>query len=407
MHRVMNEAPRNRDGVTSPPANSGDVPRPIRLLMVSLSFDPTFRHGGPSVTDAALAGGLAKLPEILVSVLTINTGVSPERTAFSPGSKRFGDSDDIELRYCRARKGRHWSWELARALPGSIAAADCVHLVGTFSWTVPVTMLLAAVLRKPVIWMPHGAVQEVMISQSRPGLKKIWLWVLRRIARRVTVRAIAPSDIEIDAFRRLMPLVPIEKIPHGVDVPASVPARQPSASGALRLIVLARLVPQKGIDQLLRAMSKTSASARLDVYGDGPGLGRLRAMARDLGLEDRVEFHGFAPPERQGEIFARSDLLVLPSVWESFGMVVLEALAHGVPVLASKQSAWSALEEVDCGFWRDATPDGLARAIDEAAERDLVAMGVRGRDWVIGAFNWDRAARLEADLALRLVGHAS
>lgn len=70
-------------------------------------------------------------------------------------------------------------------------------------------------------------------------------------------------------------------------------------------------------------------------------------------------------------------------------MVVAEALAHGVPVIASRGTPWEAVEDEGCGLWVDNAPQQLARAIERAGAMDLAAMGARGREWMRREFSWD------------------
>ena len=378
----------------------------LHVLFVATCFDPAHRFGGPVAVNLAMAAHLSRLPATRVSVLTTDAERPKSLDRMKVARGWHIRSEGFWVCYCRIANRRGWSWEMLRRLPGTVRRADCVHLVSAFDWIVPVTLVLARLFGKSVLWAPHGAIQEVMLAQNRPRLKKVWLWGLRRIVRGQRIGAIAPSDHEVDAFRRLIPDIPIDLVPHGVTVPPDAPAGGTKDDETLGLVVFSRLVPQKGLDRLLRALPLMQCRAWLDIYGEGPELDRLRALSAVLAIEDRVRFHGFAVPERHAAILAAADLLVLPSIWESFGMVVLEALARGVPVLASTGSSWSALEREGCGFWRDPTPESLAAALDEASRSDLRAMGERGRAWVTASFGWPRAARREAALARELCGLA-
>jgi glycosyltransferase involved in cell wall biosynthesis len=100
-----------------------------------------------------------------------------------------------------------------------------------------------------------------------------------------------------------------------------------------------RLVRYKRVDDLLRAFAQvrqTVAGARLKIVGSGPESDSLRALARQLGLGESVEFLGFVAKHRDViEVMARSHALCLPSAVEGFGMAIIEAMACGTPVVAS------------------------------------------------------------------------
>lgn len=118
-----------------------------------------------------------------------------------------------------------------------------------------------------------------------------------------------------------------------------LPLREPEGSNAKTLICVGRLSPEKGQTGLLRAFANLRVShegLRLRLVGDGPDRETLEALAGDLGLGDAVTFVGrLSETEALAEI-ARSDLLVLPSFMEGLPIVLMEAMALGVPVVASR-----------------------------------------------------------------------
>ena len=140
----------------------------------------------------------------------------------------------------------------------------------------------------------------------------------------------------------------ISVIPCGVDTELFQPRRQAVAKDLLELppdpmlLYVGRLQPIKGLETLLAAMTRLRGPARLLIVGgdqDEPENGHgewLRARVTALGLEDRVRFLG---PQRQDRLplfYAAADATVMPSHYESFGMVALEAMACGTPVVASR-----------------------------------------------------------------------
>ena len=87
------------------------------------------------------------------------------------------------------------------------------------------------------------------------------------------------------------------------------------------------------------------------------------------------------------------DVLVLPSFSENFGGVVIDALAHGKPVLASNLTPWKVLEDARCGWWVGNDPDSLAKALGTAARAPLDLMGANGRRLVSEHYTWSAVAR--------------
>jgi glycosyltransferase involved in cell wall biosynthesis len=103
-----------------------------------------------------------------------------------------------------------------------------------------------------------------------------------------------------------------------------------------RLLFVGRLVERKGVNVLLRAVARLTVPWHLDVVGTGPERGALEALARELGLADRIAFHGAAPHERLPRHYQEADLFVGPTRQEALGQVFLEAAACGCPVVATQ-----------------------------------------------------------------------
>jgi glycosyltransferase involved in cell wall biosynthesis len=129
----------------------------------------------------------------------------------------------------------------------------------------------------------------------------------------------------------------------------------------------------------------------------------LQRLVSKLGLAERVHFRGMTHGEEKTRVFFQADLCVVPSFTENFGMVVAEALAHGVPVIASRGTPWAELELRDCGLWVDNSPESLAKAITSMSQRNLQDMGRKGRQWMETAFCWQTIADRVSELYMKLI----
>jgi glycosyltransferase involved in cell wall biosynthesis len=105
--------------------------------------------------------------------------------------------------------------------------------------------------------------------------------------------------------------------------------------GCATLLFIGRMIPEKGLDFLLSLMVDLPSGVRLKVVGGGADRPKYEAMVRDLGLLERVDFLGVLPNGKLPEVFATVDAFVLPSHREPFGVVCIEAILSGVPVLCS------------------------------------------------------------------------
>lgn len=159
--------------------------------------------------------------------------------------------------------------------------------------------------------------------------------------------------------------------------------RPPTSEGTPHFVFLGRLVPQKGLSWLLHALSKVSQSVHLDVAGEGYERQALQQLAEQLGISDRVTFHGWVEPERVSSLFMEARAVIFPSVWqEPAGLVSLEAAAYGRPVIASRVGGIPEYATDEYAFLAEPNDiDGLAESIDRLASDVVLAeqMGKRGK----------------------------
>ncbi len=107
----------------------------------------------------------------------------------------------------------------------------------------------------------------------------------------------------------------------------------------IRLLFVGTLVPVKGLPylfQALRDVIKMRVDWRLDLIGDGPERPTYETMVKEYGLEQNITFHGIKPKTTISEWMRRADLFVLPSLWDNFPCVLVEAMASGLPILATR-----------------------------------------------------------------------
>lgn len=262
---------------------------------------------------------------------------------------------------------------LLRAFSRAIAE-EC--LKGTVNvihahWWVPAGLASALARRhgRPFIVTLHGT--DVAVANRLPGGTAAMAAVLRRAT---TVTAVS-SFLAAAAARALG--VPVHAIPLTPMPMAMTKFPDPDAarSGA---IFVGRLTQQKGVHHLLDALARlrrTGLSIDLTVVGDGPERAALKAQAIALGLP--VMFTGFVPPERVFDHLAGKRIFILPSVNEGLGLAVAEALALGVPVVATRSGGIpDLLRDPEAGaLVPPGDPGALAEAIRMVLAEDRFAIG--------------------------------
>ncbi len=169
---------------------------------------------------------------------------------------------------------------------------------------------------------------------------------------------------------------PVFEAPHSTDIEQFLEVGRTRAYGAstgLRLITAGRLIPRKGVDRLLRAVAcarQQGASVDLTIVGTGEDEPKLRELAGEVGLED-IQWVGFVEQRELPALFAKADAFAFPTLDDPFGIVLLEAAASGMALLASAHGGATGDLVADRQHGFVVEPDdteGFAAAIVELAE---------------------------------------
>lgn len=364
----------------------------MKVLHIAPTFYPATYWGGPIWSTKAICDGIADQPDMDLRVLTTDAAGPAVAERVTPIALPY------PIAYCRRVAGHSVAPALFAKLPHAIAAADVVHLTGTYSAPSLPTFGWCKLLGKPLVWSPRGALQATQDWQDAPRrrAKLVFENTLNLLRPRQIVMHVTAQAEAAQSVRRFGGVV-TKIIPNAVDVPERLLQKSPCAGG-LRLMSLGRIHPKKGLDILIAALGQLPPDVTLDIYGTGApeDIARLRAQARALG--NRVRFCGQLQDVDKAAAFAKADLFVLPSHSENFGIVIAEALAHAVPVLTTMGTPWQGLDRTGCGRCVPLSQDRLVREIAAMRTLDLPAMGARGRAWMQRDFS--KAAMTQSFAAL-------
>jgi glycosyltransferase involved in cell wall biosynthesis len=268
----------------------------------------------------------------------------------------------------------------------------------------------------PYVFSTHGIV-EVTSGGAAYGVGRAqrlaWHLLVTRPLRWVIAHAkaiLALSEADLPILKTFgYPENQIRIVPNGVDAPQTMPAPSetervakkygiPTRSGAWvpRCLYLGVHAPNKGLHILLDALMQTDRSFDLIVGGGKSSHLDYDAYAGRLKSGQRIVFTGFVDQQDVSALYALADLFVFPSLADTFPLVVLEAMAHSVPVLSTRVGGIPNQVDEACG--RLVAPGdaaALRRTLEEMTEnRDVLrAMGERAREKVRAQFDWLRSAR--------------
>jgi len=298
-----------------------------------------------------------------------------------------------------------WRAALAAAKtcrPGAIQAG---HI-----YMAPLAWLLARQLRVPFVVYAYG--QEVWRGGRPMGIKSLDAR-LRGGALRAAERVLVPGSFTAGLLADWgVTSERIVSVPYGADPrPATGPP-----SGEM-LLSVARLIPRKGIDTVIRGLPSLPPAVDYRIVGAGADAGRLRELASSLGVQNRVCFLGRLDDQALADEYRRCTIFVLPARrtadrdLEGYGLVYFEAAAWGRPVIAGRSGGEvDAVVDGQTGVLVDGeSVEQVSRTIREllADPARLQGLGAAGRRRVETTHNWHAAAAVvDVTLAEVAIGGA-
>jgi glycosyltransferase involved in cell wall biosynthesis len=373
----------------------------MRIVQIVPSLEP--RHGGPSVSVPALAGGLAQIGHDVCLLATGPVDFRPPKSATSLVTRIF-----------------------ARGRPEFIcpSAGLRAHL----------RTLQTDILHSHGLWLRplHYAHQRSQSGGARlvispRGMMAPWAWQHHRWQKMLANRLIHPgalaaahgwhatSPAEVDSIRSHGFRQPICLAPNGVTPPtpgelirgtAYWKTACPEAFQQPTALFYSRLHPKKRVLELIDLWLAYAPREWLLLLVGIPEAYTVAELAdyvhRNSGAGRVRVFDGTgAPPP-----YPAASVLLLPSHSENFGLVVAEALAHGLPAVVTDTTPWAPLQAAGYGWcvpWEQFAP-ALGEALAEGPDR-LHQRGRAARAWVLAEYSWEKSAGVLADFYLQLPGN--
>ena len=180
--------------------------------------------------------------------------------------------------------------------------------------------------------------------------------------------------------------------------------------GEKLILCVGRLVPQKGVEYFIRAIpiiAKRHPEAKYVIVGEGWSRDNLEAEARASGHSDKIKFTGFASDKEVIDLMTSADVLVVPSIYEPFGIVALEGMATGVPVVASQVGGLAEVLDHDITgiFVYPRSPEsiawGIGRILSDPDHAKWIAKNAKEK--LHKAYSWEAVAMKTVEVYKKVV----
>jgi glycosyltransferase involved in cell wall biosynthesis len=301
-----------------------------------------------------------------------------------------------------------YSPDLARRLDTLVPRAKLIHAHGGLRmWTLTAVRRAAKRHGKPTLFAPHGGLYPWLLRRN-PLQKSLLYWMLDRpnLAAIDVLHATCPQELGFCRDYRIYQ--------NAVVVPPGVKPADPGdgdgwrrkhaiASGVRLATFLGYFDRKKGLLRLLRAWATSAADDwHLIIAGhDQRGhRAELEAELDRLDLRRRVSILGPQVGPAKADLLSASELLILPSDWENFGVIVGEALAAGVPTITTVNTPWRWTADAGVGWHVEPTEAAVAGALQEAtreSREQLRNRGLRGQIEVSKRCSWPESVRRLTD----------
>ncbi len=293
--------------------------------------------------------------------------------------------------------------QLFQKVTKEIETFDIIHQHGIW---MPISILNKKLIKnsklKSVV-QPHGYLEPFRLNISR-FKKKIAFNLFEKSNLESASVLVACADEEALNLKELFPHKDVAIIQNGI---SNEFFYEPSLKYKIRknknrMLFLSQIIPIKGLERLFQVIYEIGVDRfenwefLIAGYDDKNYISVLKNLVKNLDLEKFVFFVGPKLGKDKVEIFDNSEIFILPTYNENYGIVVAEALARSVPVITTKGTPWKELNSKDCGFWVENTNEGIKNGLLNMlnkSEKELSEMGVRGRKLIESKYLWNKTTK--------------
>ncbi|UCC94673.1 MAG: glycosyltransferase [Candidatus Omnitrophota bacterium] len=379
----------------------------MKVLHVVPSYIPAYRYGGSITATHSLCKALAD-KGVEVSVFTTNIDGD---TVLDVPTHHPQNRDGIQVTYYPVSFMRPYCYSrgLSGALKENLKQFNIIHIHSVYLYPTFIAAYWCRRYQKPYILNPFGALDPSMIKLKGRIKKTLYIKFIESRTIKSAQRIHVASAYEKERLYALGFRVPTAIIPVGLNMSESYDAcalpdfleeEYPLLKGKKKVLFLGRLHPKKGCDILASAF-KMIIERTKDVYlviagsGSASYLKKIKGLFRKIGIDRHVFFTGMLLGEKKLSAFYHSDIFVLPSYGENFGVAALEAMAAKLPVVITNCVGLSPdVEEYRAGTVIEPDSLSVATAIMNLLENAPLreSMGQNGKRLVEERFTWDHVA---------------
>lgn len=362
--------------------------------------------GGPSRSVPLTCKGLSEMG-ININLLTYNTPQINKETLIDT---------NVNLIALKPESGffsNLLSLNAQKEICENIGKIDILHNQGMWLPLYHWAILIARRNKKPYIITPRGCLEPHCIN-TKSLKKEISMRLYQKEDLQKADCIIATGELEANNIRNLGIKAPIAIIPNGIDLSIypKTPNKTPNKPKR-KLLYLSRITPKKGLDLLIESWRVLNEDIHkeweLAIVGNGEKnyIDSLNEKINFYQLNNSIKIFPPAFGTEKEKIYQSSDLFILPSHSENFGMVIAEAMAHGLPVITTRNTPWESLERSHSGWWIDLNPNNLSSVLTHAlslSSADLKHMGENGKQH-INNFSIENTCRKTKELYYWLSGN--
>jgi glycosyltransferase involved in cell wall biosynthesis len=364
----------------------------MRVLFFNFEYPPI--GGGGSNANSYIFREFTACSDLHIDAITSAPGKCDEVVELSPNITLYrlavGKRD---LHYWTQREIMTWLLR-AHQLAGQLlqeSRYDLCHAFfgfpsGVLAWARRRQLPYLISLRGSDVpgFNPRCTVQYIIL---KPLFLRIWRQAQIVVANSIGLRQLAG---------RFEPDLDIAVVPNGIDTSEFTPALSGEQEDA-HILCVSRLVERKGVQHLIEAMPQILQEipcAHLSLVGEGDLLVKLQSRCDELGLAGKVAFLGHVPHDRLPPLYRKAQIYVSPAFYEGMSNTVLEAMASGLPIVATAEGGREELFDGNADMASFGSPESLAREIVRLLRQPatMATMGARSREIAL-KFSWSAVAR--------------